>query len=347
MNAGGIVLGQKLGTPQATGNLNITGGTATLTGDITDGGGSSTVNLNGGSLNMSSHNIGSATQSIDTLTLAAGTLSNVNQINNGANVTKSTAGTLTVLGTNTYTGLTTVAAGKLVVGGSLSGNVTVNNGATVATLHNAVGTIGSLNVNDLAGGGIVAPGDTGGATDTSTVGQLNVTGNVVLGNASAPTQAHLAMELGGTTPGSLYDQLKLTGAGSTLNLAKVDLDLSTVNSSVFDPASLTIATSDNAGGFATPGTEFFLVVGSTQPVVGTFQNQGALDVTFSNYHTFFAGGQAFAISYTANFNGGVGSTFSGGNDVAIMAIPEPNSLSMLAGSFGLALGLQRFRRRRK
>jgi hypothetical protein len=32
--------------------------------------------------------------------------------------------------------------------------------------------------------------------------------------------------------------------------------------------------------------------------------------------------------------------------VAIMAIPEPNSLAMLAGSMGLALGLQRFRRRR-
>jgi hypothetical protein len=35
-----------------------------------------------------------------------------------------------------------------------------------------------------------------------------------------------------------------------------------------------------------------------------------------------------------------------GNDVVVMAVPEPNSLSMLAGSLGLALGLQRFRRRR-
>jgi hypothetical protein len=34
-----------------------------------------------------------------------------------------------------------------------------------------------------------------------------------------------------------------------------------------------------------------------------------------------------------------------GNDVAVMAIPEPNSLAMLASSFGLAPGLQRFRRR--
>ena len=51
----------------------------------------------------------------------------------------------------------------------------------------------------------------------------------------------------------------------------------------------------------------------------------------------------FAISYAANFGA---DTLTGGNDVAVMAIPEPNAMSMLAGSFGLALGLQRFRRRR-
>ncbi len=39
----------------------------------------------------------------------------------------------------------------------------------------------------------------------------------------------------------------------------------------------------------------------------------------------------------------------GGNteiDVVIQAVPEPNALTMLAGSIGMALGLQRFRRRR-
>ena len=36
----------------------------------------------------------------------------------------------------------------------------------------------------------------------------------------------------------------------------------------------------------------------------------------------------------------------GGTSVALLVVPEPNALSMLAGSLGLALGLQRFRRRR-
>ncbi len=65
------------------------------------------------------------------------------------------------------------------------------------------------------------------------------------------------------------------------------------------------------------------------------------------FGTINIGGHLFAISYTANYNGGVNSTFdTGDHDIALMAIPEPNSFAMLASSIGPALGLQRFRRRR-
>jgi hypothetical protein len=37
---------------------------------------------------------------------------------------------------------------------------------------------------------------------------------------------------------------------------------------------------------------------------------------------------------------------TGGNSVALFAVPEPSSLGMLMASLGVALGLQRFRRRR-
>jgi hypothetical protein len=36
----------------------------------------------------------------------------------------------------------------------------------------------------------------------------------------------------------------------------------------------------------------------------------------------------------------------GGTNVALLAVPEPNSWTMLAGSLGIALGWPRFRRRR-
>ena len=99
-----------------SGELIINGGTVTSTVSLlkgTGGTGTATVTLNGGTLDMSGTNIGAAT---DTVVLAAqsGTLKNVAQINNGGTLTKSTAGTLILDGTNTYTGNTTVNAGILV-----------------------------------------------------------------------------------------------------------------------------------------------------------------------------------------------------------------------------------------
>ena len=58
--------------------------------------------------------------------------------------------------------------------------------------------------------------------------------------------------------------------------------------------------------------------------------------------TFVAGD----FSYT-NLQAGLEGAFqiSGGTQL-LFVIPEPNTWSMLAGSLGMALGLQRFRRRR-
>ena len=87
--------------------------------------------------------------------------------------------------------------------------------------------------------------------------------------------------------------------------------------------------------------------GSANAIAGTFANAGAADGNLTGFGTYNLGGQEFAISYTADINGNLGAgSFTGGHDIALMAVPEPNSLAMLAGSLGMALGLQRFRRRR-
>jgi len=58
------------------------------------------------------------------------------------------------------------------------------------------------------------------------------------------------------------------------------------------------------------------------------------------------GGTQFRLSYDANFTGDLlTSTEDGGNDIALVVIPEPGTLVTLAGGLGLLLGLQRFRRR--
>jgi hypothetical protein len=90
-----------------------------------------------------------------------------------------------------------------------------------------------------------------------------------------------------------------------------------------------IATASNGGAAATSG--LFMNT--------TVQNLPA----FGTVTTIAFGDQFFAVSYSANFEG---QSFTGGNDIALMAIPEPSNLALLISSLAMAVGVQRFRRRR-
>jgi autotransporter-associated beta strand protein len=147
--------------------LNITGGTVSVRGHVLDGGsGHSTVTLDGSTIGMQNHNIGGATSlfqppphdvgpPIDVLDFRSGTLKNVKQINSGAGLTKTTAGTLPLEGTNTFTGPTTVSAGTLIFKTSYTTGsaLQIANGAiaqlarNVATPNSVVLKTGSINTN--------------------------------------------------------------------------------------------------------------------------------------------------------------------------------------------------------
>ena len=122
VTSGAITMATTAGTTSASNkaaaNLNLNGGTLAMTGDIVAGGtgtgtAASTVTLNGGTLDLGNHNLGTAGNLIGTLKFQSGTLKNVSQINNGAALIKTSAGTLTLDGANTYTGDTNVSAGTL------------------------------------------------------------------------------------------------------------------------------------------------------------------------------------------------------------------------------------------
>jgi autotransporter-associated beta strand protein len=141
VNSGGtFTLGSQSGNGKSFATLNLTGGVFTSNVDILDGGGTSTstINLNGGTLDLTGHALGSSSVAIDALNFNSGTLKNVSQINNGAGLTKATAGTLILDGTNSYSGATTVSAGTLLVNGVL-GNTDVTVGA-----NGTIGGSGSL-----------------------------------------------------------------------------------------------------------------------------------------------------------------------------------------------------------
>lgn len=201
---------------------------------------------------------------------------------------------LTLAGTNTYTGPTTVTSGKLIVTGSIAGSAaTVNSGATLA----GNGSVGSLTIN---GGATLTPG--------VTTGVLN-TGNLTLG---APT-SHLTLEINGITAGTLYDQVNVTGAVS-LN-GDFQLSLGT-----FNPADFI--------------DKFYIIVNDgTDAVTGTFAG-------LSEGGTFLQGGQNWQIFYGGDF--ATGATV-GGNDVVLVAVPEPGPFSFVALA---GLGCLALRRRR-
>jgi autotransporter-associated beta strand protein len=104
----------------------------------------------------------------------------------GGSLTKIGIGTLTLSGNNTYTGATTVNAGKLIVDGSIasSSNVTVAGGATLG---------GHGTVSNISGTGTIAPGDSPGiltathidpSGGTDFVFQLNQISSPTYGNAA-------------------------------------------------------------------------------------------------------------------------------------------------------------------
>jgi len=206
-----FTLGKMLGSGSVTGIFVLAGGTATVSTDIVDGGGGSTLTINGGTLDLQGHTIGSAIAPINYLNIQSGTLLNVVEINGGAALVKTTGGTLVLAGNNTYTGPTTVSNGTLLVNGSINtGAVTV---AAAGTLGGN-GTIqGPVTIN-----GTLAP--------RSSPGTLTISNHLVL----APTATN-AFALGSTS-----DRVNISG---TLTLAGT---LNITDAGGFCPGTYTIIT---------------------------------------------------------------------------------------------------------
>ena len=349
----------------AAGSINITAapaltvsdGTFKITRDAAGGTSSAianaaTVLINGGTFDTNGR-----TETVGTVTLASGTVTNTDVNNNvdlplagwvtagtynlqngtmnvrmtgTGTITKSTAGTVTVSKGNSFSGATNVNDGRLIVTGALAsgaGIIQVNGpavlaGAGVGTDGAAAkGSVGRVSVN---GGGAIAPGTTDDTTGLFLVRAGDTSGGFTL--ASGGT---LDIELAGTAAGTGYDRLIVTG-GSTAATTPVtlagDLDVSFL------------------GGF-TPnvGDLFFILeqrlastgTGSVNPINGTFTG-------LPDNSTFLVDNVEFRIRYTGDAGTG---GLTGGDDVVLetVAVPEPTS----PAAFGAAAAMLLARRRRR
>ena len=344
-----------LGAPTTIANGTINFGAATTTGTlIYTGAGETTdrvVNLagtsGGGTIDQSGTGLLKFTSALTatgvgskTLTLQ-GSTAGTGEINgaivNGAGttaVTKTGTGKWTLSGASTYTGPTNVNGGELAVSGSISGSTTV----TVA------------NTATLSGTGTITT-DTGGliAQSGSTLNPgASPSGNGLTVNAL--TTATLDLQVGSTLSLSLANT---NGGGQPLNSDYAKLTLGSGVSATLGGQLIT-------NGYANNTTDLFVIIvrSGGAPISTQFSNASSL-IAGSTY-AYFAGagfapnGGNWEINYQFDQTLWNASTqtqadfeaLTGGTSVALLAVPEPNSWSMLAGSLGMALGLQRFRRRR-
>ena len=141
----------------------------------------------------------------------------------------------------------------------------------------------------------------------------NSPGILNVGSTSLATLSTFAVEINGNTVSTQYDQLNVTGTLSLSGLLSVSMGYTPADSALF-----------------------FIIANDglpTDAITGTFSNAPV------DGGIYKLGGQDFKISY---FGDSVTNSFIGGNDVVLMAIPEP-SATLLVGGLGFLVMLRRRR----
>jgi fibronectin-binding autotransporter adhesin len=278
-------------------------GSATLTGTLTLGNGA-TLNVTGG---VTPSNLPYTLTVTNTTAIAGNTTINV--ANNGTG-----KGTLTLGAVNdTATGatLTKTGAGTLAIlaAATYTGATTVN-GGTLVVNGSVAGATTINNSATLAGTGTLA-----GVTVQSggTVAPGNSVGTLTTGPIAFQNGSALTLEFDALTA----DQLRVNGGATLTGVINLTISL------LADPVESTI----------------FTILDGTAPLIG--YSGGArlsyLGNSLDDNEEFTvvdgALSQIFTISYAAN----------GGNDIVLVAIPEPSSAAIVLAGLGAALGLRRRR----
>ena len=296
------------GVDYAAGILKRTSGTTTVGAANTFTG---AIKVQGGTLQLASGGSFDATSSLAMSADGTMDLNNKSQSFTAVNGTGGTvalgSGALGVNGSSdsnfagSITGTGSLAksgGGKLALTGasSYTGATVVSDGLLVVN-----GSISTSILTTIQSGATLGGSGTVGALtvlDGGTVAPGNSPG--ILSTGDYTQAGTLSLQLDGTLAGDEYDQVNV---GGTVNLS--GLLTATVGYTPLNGQLLFILTNDG-----------------TDAINGTFSGIADLD-------TIDLGGYQWRISYAANYAGSNTGTFTGGNDIALMAIPEPSALVLL------------------
>lgn len=253
---------------------------------------------------------------VDDNTLASGDRARITGAitTSGANtygLTKSGTGNLELSGTNTYNGTTEVLGGTLRVSGTHTGgdNYFVRTGARLE----GTGAITPASGKSISidAGATIGPGD-------GTTGKFTTGRSFTLANSATSV---LEIEINGTVAASDYDQLIVTGSGSTLTIKGARLNIVALGSAI------QTGTSGSAG---------YKIISLTGGATYS-QSSGNLFANLNgqaNSSTYHSGGLTFTVSYVNN--DGVYVNFS--------SVPEPGMGTLVATMMTSAMRRRRLSR---
>jgi autotransporter-associated beta strand protein len=254
--------------------------------------------------------------------------------NNDANLTIAFSGALDI-GSSSANSITITGAGNTSVAGAVTSTGSAirgldKSGSGTLTLSGANNFTGATNVN---GGKLVINGASVSSLTTVSTGAI-IGGS---GTVGALTIAAGGYHNPGNSPG-IMSTGNYTNAG-TLNIEVIGAtagvtgyDQVNVTGSV-DITGGTLTTAFTAGSYSMGSFLFILLNDGSDAITGTFSGlaQGATVTTY--------GGFDWLINYTAD---STTNSATGGNDIALLAVPEPNA-AMLVGGLGMLALLRRRR----
>ena len=315
----GVISGSGGLTFSGPGTLTL-GGANTFTGDTRVGLGTLSLNhsnaLAGSTLNMASSDDGTVafglagnnTYNIGGITGSKNLEIGGNVLSVGANNANSTySGQISGIGSLTKSGTSTLMMSGA---SSYTGATVVSDGLLVVN-----GSISTSILTTIQSGATLGGSGAVGALTVQaggTVAPGNSPGILSTGNYNQA--GTLSLELNGTLAGAEYDQVNVIGTVNLSGLLTATVGYTPVNDQLL----------------------FILNNDGSDAITGTFSGLADLD-------TIDLAGYQWRISYTANYAGSNTGTFTGGNDIALMAIPEPSALVFL----GLSTFCIVSRRRRK